>query len=178
MNDKLRRKKQISKKSIIFWSFMALLLVVLLTLLGVRLGQTREISSYKKLDMITGEELFVQDDDKYFVLFYGFEGSKEYESFDNGMYKYLTFCRDNLKHTKIFGMDANKPNNRKCFSDQEKIDGATEFPNALNASSSTVLKVLESELPILFVIEEGSVTTHYSGENAILSYLRDVMVTK
>ena len=68
MNDKLRRKKQVSKKVIAFWSIMAAIVVFLLVMLFIRVGQTREVSSYKNLDMITGEEMFIQKDDKYFVL--------------------------------------------------------------------------------------------------------------
>lgn len=179
MNDKLRRKKQVSKKAVVFWSVMAAIVVFLLVMLFIRIGQTREVSSYKNLEMISGEEMFVQEDDKYYVLIYNFADDKDYETFDNGMYKYLTFCRDNMKHTKIYGLLSTKANNRKCFTTgDDKIEGATQFPNALNEGESNVLKIKESTLPMLLVIENNEVKEYKSGENAILSYLKDVMAKK
>lgn len=176
MNDKLRRKKQVSKKVIAFWSIMAAIIVFLLVMLFIRVGQTREVSSYKNLDMITGEEMFIQKDDKYFVLIYSFEDNKDLESFDKGMYKYLTFCRDNGKHTKLYGLVSSKANNRKCFTtSSEQIDGAKQFPNALNEGQSDVLKIKEGSLPMLLVIENNEVKEHKTGENEILSYLKDVI---
>lgn len=179
MTDKFRRKKQISPKAITFWSVMALIVLVLIVLLIVRVSQTREVSSYNNLEMISGEDLFSIKEDKYLVLVYDFKGEKEYETFDKGMYKYLTYCRDNSKYTLIMGMDSTKASNRKCFTDgSETINGAKQFPNALNTGSSDVLKINEGDLPILLVIESNEVTAHKTGENEILSYLRDVMANK
>lgn len=176
MNDKLRKKKNVSSKAVVFWSAMGVLLLVLITLLVVRIAQTREVSSYKNVEMISGQEMFAQEESTYYVLFFDFEDTKENESFNGGMYKYLTYYRDNLKATKLYGMDSNATENAKCYTTStEKITGAKEFPNYLNNDSSTVLKVKETSLPLLLIIEDGEVSSHKSGESEILSYLRGIM---
>lgn len=179
MNDKLRKKKNVPTKAVVFWTAMGILLLVLVALLVVRIAQTREVSSYNNVEMISGQEMFAQKEDTYYVLFFDFEDTKENESFNNGMYKYLTYHRDNLKATKLYGMDSDATENAKCFvKDTEKIDGANQFPNYLNNDSSTVLKVKESSLPLLLVVEDGEVSEHKSGESEILSYLRGIMNNK
>lgn len=178
MNDKFKKKKNVSKKSIIFWSLMGLILLTLLTVLIVKVAQTREISSYNKLEMITGPDLFNQDDEKYFVLVYNYNGEKDLETFDKSMFKYFTYHRDNGKATNIYGMDIDENQNKPCLittESKQSVSGATEFPNRTNGSNSTVLKIYEENTPMLLVISGGSVTEYKTGENEIMSYIKDQM---
>lgn len=178
MNSKYKTKKNVSKKPIIFWSIIGALVLILVIMLIVRIAKTKEVSSYGRLDMITGQQMFNQDENNYLVLFYNFNGEKQYEEFDKGMYRYLTYVRDNAKATAIFGMDTDANQNRICFvSNQasESISGATQFPNAYNSGESGVLHVYEDNCPILFIFTDGKLSAYKSGENAVLAYLKDAM---
>jgi len=176
MNSKLKKKKTYSKKAIIFWSFMALLVLVLIVALIVRVGQSRDVSSYNSVDQIYGQELYSQDEAEYYVLFYNFNGEKEFEEFDNAVFQYLTYYRDNAKAIKLYGMDSDEYRNRLCLvnNDQsENISGTTAYPNNFNNGESNVLKVNEDNLPLLLVIKDGSVSEYKSGKSSILGYLKD-----
>lgn len=178
MNSKLKKKKGYSTKTIAFWSSMATILLVLIIVLIVRATQIRDVSSYKVVDYIYGQEMFDQKESEYYVLFYDFNTSRETESFDKGVYQYLTYYRDNAKATKIFGMDSDENRNKLCLVGNnfpEQILGATEFPNKINNEESYVLKVNEETLPLLLVISDGSVTDYKTGESAILAYLKDAI---
>ena len=61
------------------------------------------------------------------------------------------------------------------YQQKQIIDGAKQFPNALNEGQSDVLKIKEGSLPMLLVIENNEVKEHKTGENEILSYLKDVI---
>lgn len=180
MNNKLRKKKTVSKKAIFFYSAMGVLVIILFTLLIVRVTQSRDVSSYANLEMINGQSMFNQEEDTYYVLFYNFEESKENESFDKGMYQYLTYVRDNAKAVAIYGMDSDNAGNKFCFTTgSEKIDGANQFPNAMNEGEATVLKINEDDLPMLFELKlsdgKYEISSHKHGESEILAYLKDVM---
>ncbi len=178
MNSKYKSKKNTSKKPIIFWSVVGVCLIVIITMLIIRLAKIQDVSSYGKVEMITGQELFNQDEEEYLVLFYNFNGEKAYEEFDKGVYRYLTFLRDTKGTQAFFGMDTDQESNRICFvtsQSAESIKNATQFPHAYNTGESGVLKVYEGNCPILLIMSGDKVSDYKSGENAILSYLKGIM---
>lgn len=178
MNNKFKKKKSVSKKSIIFYSFMGVVVLTLLAILVVKLAQTRDVNSYDRLEMITGPDLFNIEEDEYFVLVYNFNGEKEYETFDNSVFKYLTFERDNRKATSIYGMDIDENQNKPCIvgeTDTQSVSSATQFPNRNNTGASGVLYIRETNLPMLLVITDGKVSAYKTGETEILNFIKEEM---
>lgn len=181
MNSKLKKKKGYSKKAITFWACMAALVLILLVALIVRVCQTRDVSSYDGLDQIYGQELYSQSQDEYYVLFYNFNGDKDFEEFDKSVFQYLTYYRDSAKAIKLYGMDSDEYRNKICLYTNvtEQISGTTAFPNKINNSDANVLKVNEDSLPLLLVIKENSetgakeVSEYKNGKSAILAFLKD-----
>ena len=182
MNSKLKKKKGYSKKAITFWSCMALLVLILVVALIIRVCQTRDVSSYDGVDQLYGQELYSQKEDEYYVLFYNFNGEREYEDFDKSVFQYLTYYRDNLKAVKLYGMDCDEYRNMPCLVNSdtsESIVGTNQFPNKMNNNESSVLKINEDNLPLLLVIKENSetgvkeVSEYKNGKSAVLAFLKD-----
>lgn len=178
MNEKFKKKKSLSPKVIVFWSFIGLITVVLLTILIVKVVQEVPINSYASVEKIKGYDMFSKDDDTYYVLFYDFENKEENESFDKGMFKYLEYTRNNkLKKDvyTLYGMDSDEFANKPCLGNNNNIDGATKFPNELEGSGPNVLSINKDDLPVLLIIKDGEVSDHKTGENDILDYFDGIM---
>ena len=157
---------------------MGVVVLTLLAILVVKLAQTRDVNSYDRLEMITGPDLFNIEEDEYFVLVYNFNGEKEYETFDNSVFKYLTFERDNRKATGIYGMDIDENQNKPCIvgeTDTQSVSSATQFPNRNNTGASGVLYIRETNLPMLLVITDGKVSAYKTGETEILNFIKEEM---
>lgn len=178
-----RNKKNVSKRALVFWIAMVLLVIVAFVLIVIRVSQTKEINSYSKVDEVFGQNMFLQEENSYYVYFADLELNKENESLNKGLFQYLTYYRDKAGATKLYKMDSDNVSNSPCFTDSksaEKLVGTSEFPNRVNTSSEyatpeKVFKVFGENLPILVLIKDGKVEVSKSGESEILSYLKEIM---
>lgn len=177
MNAKIKsnKKSSISPKAIVFWSIMGAIVVTLIVFFIIRVSQKKDIQSYSKVESLQGQELYTQKESRYYVLIYDFKGTEEMKDFDNNVFMYLTFYRDNkTKANKLYKFDITDRVNKMCLADTCNIDGTTAFPSPnqkFNQDTSTILEVMEEELPILVLVVDGEIASSYEGTSAIMTQL-------
>ena len=181
MNSKItsNKKKNISVKSIVFWSIMAAVVLGLITMFIIRAVQKKDITSYTKLESVQGQELFAQKESEYYVLIYDFAGESAMEDFDKTVFQYLTYCRDNsLKGTKVYKFDTDDLINKMCLGDECNLVGTSSFPTPnqkFSQDQSAIISVAADECPVLVVVSGGQITTAYEGTSEILTQLNSQM---
>lgn len=173
-----KKKKEISSKSIVFWSFIGVIVLVLLTLLVIRIFQRKDITSYDKVPEVSGSEIYTQSEENYFVLFYDFAESEAMESFDKTMFQYLTYRRDNGSKKgayKLYKAVSTHPVNKKCIGTTTNVSNTTTFPNTFEQTGSNVLSIASDDIPVLLIVTGGTITDYRIGETSILTYLNDII---
>lgn len=179
---KNNKKTKISKKSYIFWGAIAAAVILLIVSLIIFALNNRGIVNYENVEFLDGQEIYEQEEDKYLVLFYNFEYEKDMETFDNTVYTYLEYYRNNSSKDgvlKMYGADCDTETNRVVLVDgSSNIQGTIKHPfgapSWTNPDASTILKINNSEVPVLLIISEGSVTDYKTGETAINIYLQSL----
>lgn len=183
---KNNKKNTISKKSIIFWSAIAAAVVVLIISLIITAVRNRSIVNYNDLledNSVLGKEIFTQEEETYLVLFYNFEYEEEMETFNNTIYTYLEFYRNNKSKEgvmKMYAADYDEYSNELCLVDgTSNISGTTTYPgDTLATNESTVLRINRSDVPVLLVVKGGSISEYKTGESAIKTYLHGLKNSK
>ena len=180
MNSKMKSNKKtaMSPKAIVFWSIMGALVLALIILFIIRVAQRKNITSYSKVDSVQGQELYLQKEDSYYVLIYDFAPDEAMKDFDNTVFMYLTFYRDNkAKANKLYKFDITDRVNKMCLSDNTNLDGTSQFPspNQKYGTETNVLEVLSDDLPILVLVQNGQITQSYEGTSAIQTQLNSDM---
>ena len=184
MNAKIKsnKKTDISPKAIVFWSIMGAIVLALIIFFIIRVAQKKDIQSYSKVDSVQGQELYTQSEQSYYVLIYDFKGSEDMKDFDNNVFMYLTFYRDNKnKANKLYKFDITDRVNKMCLSDTCNIEGTTAFPSPnqkFNQDTTTILEVVEEELPILVLVSNGEIVSSYEGISAIMTQLNSDINSK
>lgn len=176
MNAKIKSNKKttISPKAIIFWSIMGAIVLALIILFIIRVAQKKDIKSYSKLESLQGQELYTQKESSYYVLIYDYANDEAMKDFDESVFMYLTFYRDNKnKANKLYKFDITDRVNKMCLSENTNLDGTSQFPtpNQKYGSDANVLEILESDLPILVLIQDGSIVDSFEGTSEIQTQL-------
>lgn len=179
---KNNKKTKISKKSYIFWGAIAAAVILLIVSLIIFALNNRGIVNYENVEFLDGQEIYEQEEDKYLVLFYNFNYEKDMETFDNTMYTYLEYYRNNSSKDgvlKMYGADCDTETNRVVLVDGDSnIQGTTKHPfgapSWTNPDATTILKINETSVPVLLVVTDGTVTDYKTGETAISVYLQTI----
>lgn len=181
---KNNKKNKISKKSYIFWGAVAAAVIVLIISLVVFAMRNRSIVNYEGVTFLEGQDFYKQEEDKYLILFYDFKYEKDFEAFDKDVYTYLEYYRDNKNKDgvlKLYGANCTTDINRQVIVDSEteaNINGTTKHPRGVpfgtDLSDSSILRISETQLPILLVVSENSISEYKTGETAIKEYLQQL----
>ncbi len=179
MNKKYQKPKQLSYKSIIFWSIIAVITIIFLIVMVVKFAQSRTVNSYSSLKQVSGEQVFSQKDDTYLVFVYNSydENSATKDEFDQLMFNYITFAKRYAKNNDdvfaIYGLNVNKPENSRAIVSgdnvSESIRGINKFEN---------LKISKNNVPLLLIIKDGAVSDYKATNSDIGDYLQNIMENK
>lgn len=183
---KSNKKNTISKKSYIFWGSVAAVVLFLIISLVIFAVRNKSIVNYEGLDYLEGQDFYKQEEDSYLILFYNFEYEKEFEQFDECVYKYLEYYRDHKGKDgvlKVYGANCNTNVNRQVIVDsEEKITGTTKHPQGVpigtDLSDPSILKIASSSLPVLLVVTTNEntgikeISAYKKGEANIMDYLQ------
>ena len=93
---KNKKKQSLSPKAAIFWSLICAITLVLVVSLIVLFIQNYKANSKDDIEYLTGNEIFTQKEDTYFVLVYDFntpEEDEELEYFDKVVLNYQSFLK-------------------------------------------------------------------------------------
>ena len=187
---KNKKKQSLSPKAAIFWSLICAITLVLVVSLIVLFIQNYKANSKDDIEYLTGNEIFTQKEDTYFVLVYDFntpEEDEELEYFDKVVLNYQSFLKKyegkkvngEEKAFKLYGVDTALPENYKIVvskEDEEKISGTSKITDAfISDTDSSLLRIYEKHLPTLLVITEGKVTNYVTGRGSISKYLQEII---
>ena len=187
---KNKKKQSLSPKAAIFWSLICAITLVLVVSLIVLFIQNYKANSKDDIEYLTGNEIFTQKEDTYFVLVYDFntpEEDEELEYFDKVVLNYQSFLKKyegkkvngEEKAFKLYGVDTALPENYKIVvskEDEEKISGTSKITDAfISDTDSSLLRIYENHLPTLLVITEGKVTNYVTGRGSVSKYLQEII---
>ncbi len=178
-NLKSIKKTELTLKTFIVWGVI-LITLVLMIVFGVQACNRRKsIKSYASVEMVSGQQIFNQEEANYMVLVYGFNGEKEFETFDNTVFKYLEYQRNNSKKEgvlKVYGADIDEYSNKVCLTTGDSnINNTTKYAgNSLESDTSAILRINDKQIPVLLIINDGTVTKYQAGESSILDYLQSL----
>ena len=176
MNKKYQKPKQLSYKSIIFWSIIAIITLIFLIVMVVKFAQSRTVNSYSSLKQVSSEQVFAQKDDTYLVFIYNSydENSTTKDEFDQLMFNYITFAKRYAKNNDdvlaIYGLNVNKPENSRII---VSGDNVTESIRGINKFEN--LKISKNNVPLLLIIKDGAVSDYKATNSDISDYLHDII---
>ena len=184
---KNKKKNTISPKAITFWSIICTITLALIITLVVMFIQNLQLTSKDDLTYLQGNEIFSQEESTYFVLVYDFEveDEEELDDFEKIILNYQTFLKkyygkkiDGSEYAyKLYAVDSADPSNYKAIVKDTKesvITGTTAVTNSF-ASSDKLLRIAESDLPTLLVIEDGEVISYKTGMGNVSKYLQEII---
>lgn len=184
---KNKKKNTISPKAITFWSIIGAITLALIITLIVLFIQNLQLTDKDDLKYLEGNEIFSQEESKYFVLVYDFEVDDEeaLDDFEKVVLNYQTFLKkyygnkiDGTEYAfKLYAVDSANPSNYKAIVKDVKesnITGTTAVTNSF-ANPDTLLRIAESDLPTLLVIENGEVASYKTGFGNVQKYLQEII---
>ena len=191
---KNKKKQSLSPKAAIFWSLICAITLVLVVSLIVLFIQNYKANSKDDIEYLTGNEIFTQKEDTYFVssflvgiLIFLKHENEELEYFDKVVLNYQSFLKKyegkkvngEEKAFKLYGVDTALPENYKIVvskEDEEKISGTSKITDAfISDTDSSLLRIYENHLPTLLVITEGKVTNYVTGRGSVSKYLQEII---
>ena len=184
---KNKKKKSINPKAITFWSIIGAITLALIITLIVLFIQNLKLTDKDDLKYLKGNEIYSQEESKYFVLVYDFDVDDEeaLDDFEKVVLNYQTFLKkyygkkiDSTEYAfKLYAVDSADPSNYKAIVKDVKesnIKGTTAVTNSF-ATDGELLRIAESDLPTLLVIENGKVTSYETGIGSVCNYLQKII---
>lgn len=184
---KSKKNRKISPKLIAFWSIIAAITLGLLIALVVIFIQNLSLNDKDDIEYLSGNEIFKQEDDSYYVLIYDFDSTEEdIDYVEKVVLEYLTFLKKyegkeldgKVTALKLYGVDSALPENYAMLVndvDDENITGASAVFDNLASDKTKLLRVCKSELPVLVTITNGSVSAVTENQNSVLGFLQNIM---
>lgn len=184
---KNKKKNTISPKAITFWSIISAITLALIITLIVLFIQNLKLTDKDDLKYLEGNEIFSQEESKYFVLVYDFEVDDEeaLDDFEKVVLNYQTFLKkyygkeiDDTEYAfKLYAVDSANPSNYKAIVKDVKesnITGTSAVTNSF-ATQEELLRIAESDLPTLLVIEDGKVASYKTGFGNVSKHLQEII---
>ena len=184
---KNKKKNTINPKAITFWSIISAITLALIITLIVLFIQNLQLTDKDDLKYLKGNEIFSQEESKYFVLVYDFDVDDEeaLDDFEKVVLNYQTFLKkyygNKIEGTeyafKLYAVDSADPSNYKAIVKDVKesnITGTSAVTNSF-ATSEELLRIAESDLPTLLVIENGEVSSYKTGFGNVSKYLQEII---
>lgn len=184
---KNNKKNKISPKAITFWSIISAITLVLIITLIVLFIQNLQLTDKDDLKYLEGNEIFSQEENKYFVLVYDFEVDDEeaLDDFEKIILNYQTFLKkyygNKIEGTeyafKLYAVDSADPSNYKAIVKDVKesnINGTSAVTNSF-ATPEELLRIAESDLPTLLIIENGQVASYKTGIGNVSKHLQEII---
>ena len=184
---KSKKNRKISTKLIAFWSIIAAITLGLLIALVVIFIQNLSLNDKDDIEYLSGNEIFKQEDDSYYVLIYDFDSTEEdIDYVEKVVLEYLTFLKKyegkeldgKVTALKLYGVDSALPENYAMLVNDEadeNITGASAVFDNLASDKTKLLRVCKSELPVLVTITNGSVSAVTENQNSVLGFLQNIM---
>lgn len=184
---KSKKNRKISPKLIAFWSIIAAITLGLLIALVVIFIQNLSLNDKDDIEYLSGNEIFKQEDDSYYVLIYDFDSTEEdIDYVEKVVLEYLTFLKKyegkeldgKVTALKLYGVDSALPENYAMLVNDEadeNITGASAVFDNLASDKTKLLRVCKSELPVLVTITNGSVSAVTENQNSVLGFLQNIM---
>lgn len=184
---KSKKNRKISPKLIAFWSIIAAITLGLLIALVVIFIQNLSLNDKDDIEYLSGNEIFKQEDDSYYVLIYDFDSTEEdIDYVEKVVLEYLTFLKKyegkeldgKVTALKLYGVDSALPENYAMLVNDEadeNITGASAVFDSLASDKTKLLRVCKSELPVLVTITNGSVSAVTENQNSVLGFLQNIM---
>ena len=184
---KNKKKNTINPKAITFWSIISAITLALIITLIVLFIQNLQLTDKDDLKYLKGNEIFSQEESKYFVLVYDFDvdDDEALDDFEKVVLNYQTFLKkyygNKIEGTeyafKLYAVDSADPSNYKAIVKDVKesnITGTSAVTNSF-ATSEELLRIAESDLPTLLVIENGEVSSYKTGFGNVSKYLQEII---
>ena len=188
MSNLVKNKKgqKVNPKLVVFWSIISAITIGLVVTLIVLFIQNLSLNDKDDITYLSGNEIFQQEDNKYYVLVYDFNSSEDdLDELEEFVLNYQTFLKkyygkdvnDAVTALKLYGVDTALPINKKIIIENgtENIEGATAVTNSLSNDSSKLLRIDDENLPVLLVIENGTVSDYVDTQNGIKNYLQEII---
>ena len=183
-----KKSQKLDPKAIFFWGAIAAITLALIISLIVVFVQQYKATDKDDIEYLTRNEIYLQEENKYFVLVYGFnaEDSEELEYFEEVVLSYQTFLKKYYgkkvdgeeKAFKLYGVDTENPSNYLIVvdkADKQNILDTTSVKDSFITDETTFLRIFKDNLPTLLVVENGVVTDYHQGESTICKFLDEIM---